>query len=207
MSALGEIRTPNRLIRRCIFTTSPVVILSHRIAYTPLSDRISETSRFSLPTSASECEVKVGLELGSRSDTQLTFRVLQEALLTFMWMPGLLWKAYEMKESLRAIFPGDLEIDEVHEMLDRWCRRASEYETTEFNPTFKDHPNAEEKGFSPPPGLEYPTGGSRDSTHEFVQPLPTRNGFHSVKTTLALVCKFLGPIDLKSPYEGASLST
>jgi len=150
MSALGEIRTPNRLIRRCIFTTSPVVILSHRIAYTPLSDRISETSRFSLPTSASECEVKVGLELGSRSDTQLTFRVLQEALLTFMWMPGLLWKAYEMKESLRAIFPGDLEIDEVHEMLDRWCRRASEYETTEFNPTFKDHPNAEEKGFSPP---------------------------------------------------------
>jgi hypothetical protein len=108
-----------------------------------------------------------------------------------------------MKESLRAIFAGDLEIDEVNEMLDRWCRRASESEATEFHGTVKDHPNSEEKGFSPPSDLEYPTGGSRDSTHEFARSLPARNGFHSAKATLALVCK-LGPIDLKLPYERAS---
>jgi hypothetical protein len=48
----------------------------------------------------------------------------------------------EMKESLRAIFAGDLEIDEVDEMLDRWCGQASKSETTEFHPTVKDHPNA-----------------------------------------------------------------
>ncbi|KJE77175.1 hypothetical protein FEAC_11080 [Ferrimicrobium acidiphilum DSM 19497] len=64
MSALGEIRTPNRLIRRCIFTISFVVIHSHRVAYAPVSDHITETSRLPLPTSASACEAKVGLELG-----------------------------------------------------------------------------------------------------------------------------------------------
>ncbi len=45
---------------------------------------------------------------------------------------GALWRAYEMKESLRAIFAGDLEIDEVNEMLDHWCKRASRSRLSSF---------------------------------------------------------------------------
>ena len=36
--ALGEIRTPNRLIRRCIITVSSVVIQSHGVAFALVND-------------------------------------------------------------------------------------------------------------------------------------------------------------------------
>jgi len=54
------------------------------------------------------------------------------ALVAIKQRGGALWRAYEMKESLRAIFAGDLEIDEVNEMLDRWCRRASRSRLSSF---------------------------------------------------------------------------
>ena len=38
---------------------------------------------------------------------------------------GKLWRAYEMKESLRALFAGDLSNDEVSDLLERWCSRAA----------------------------------------------------------------------------------
>ena len=38
---------------------------------------------------------------------------------------GDLWRAYALKEALRAIFAGDLDEDEVSMMLDRFCSRAS----------------------------------------------------------------------------------
>ncbi len=36
-----------------------------------------------------------------------------------------LWRAYETKESLRAVFAGDLTNYELSELLERWCSRAS----------------------------------------------------------------------------------
>jgi transposase len=38
---------------------------------------------------------------------------------------GDLWRAYALKEALRAIFAGDLDEDEVAMTLDRFCSRAS----------------------------------------------------------------------------------
>jgi transposase len=37
---------------------------------------------------------------------------------------GLLWRAYQLKEALRAVFAGDLGPDTVGRLLDRWCARA-----------------------------------------------------------------------------------
>jgi len=37
---------------------------------------------------------------------------------------GALWRAYQRKEELRAIFAGDLEPDQTVQLLDRWCARA-----------------------------------------------------------------------------------
>jgi transposase len=37
---------------------------------------------------------------------------------------GDLWRAYALKEALRAIFAGDLDEEEVAMMLDRLCSRA-----------------------------------------------------------------------------------
>ena len=37
---------------------------------------------------------------------------------------GKLWRAYQRKEELRAIFAGDLNNQEVADMLDRWCARV-----------------------------------------------------------------------------------
>ena len=54
------------------------------------------------------------------------------ALLAVKQRGGALWRAYEMKEALRAIFAGDLEIDEVNEMLDHWCKRASRSRLSSF---------------------------------------------------------------------------
>ena len=37
---------------------------------------------------------------------------------------GDLWRAYALKEALRAIFAGDLSEDEIVALLDRFCSRA-----------------------------------------------------------------------------------
>jgi transposase len=37
---------------------------------------------------------------------------------------GGIWRAYEMKEQLRAIFAGDLDRGQADTLLDRWCARA-----------------------------------------------------------------------------------
>ncbi|WP_298207671.1 transposase [Ferrimicrobium sp.] len=64
------------------------------------------------------------------------------ALLAVKRRGGALWRAYEMKESLRAIFAGDLEIDEVNEMLNHWCKRASRSRLPSFVRLLGDHPNS-----------------------------------------------------------------
>src|ERR1019366_4261751 len=38
---------------------------------------------------------------------------------------GQLWRAYALKEALRAVFAGDLSEDEVGLLLDRFCSKAS----------------------------------------------------------------------------------
>ena len=128
------------------------------------------------------------------------------ALLAIKQRGGALWRAYEMKESLRAIFAGDLEIDEVNEMLDHWCKRASRSRLSSFirlSKTIRTH----REGILASIRLGV-SNGRVEGLNTKVRSIIARSyGFHSAKATLALVMLACGPIDLKLPYERASLST
>jgi transposase len=45
---------------------------------------------------------------------------------------GALWRAYQLKEALRAVFTGDLEPEPVLDLLHRWCARAQGSRIPEF---------------------------------------------------------------------------
>jgi transposase len=45
---------------------------------------------------------------------------------------GILWRAYQLKEALRAVFAGDLDPTTVGRLLDRWCSRAQRCRIPEF---------------------------------------------------------------------------
>ncbi len=45
---------------------------------------------------------------------------------------GVLWRAYQLKESLRAVFAGDLDPTDTSAMVDRWCSKAQRSRIPEF---------------------------------------------------------------------------
>jgi transposase len=45
---------------------------------------------------------------------------------------GALWRAYQLKESLRAVFAGDLDTETTNDLLDRWCSKAQRSRIPEF---------------------------------------------------------------------------
>jgi transposase len=45
---------------------------------------------------------------------------------------GALWRAYQPKESLRAVFAGDLDPTDTSVMVDRWCSKAQRSRIPEF---------------------------------------------------------------------------
>jgi transposase len=45
---------------------------------------------------------------------------------------GALWRAYQLKESLRAVFAGDLDFTDTSVMIDRWCSKAQRSRIPEF---------------------------------------------------------------------------
>jgi len=50
---------------------------------------------------------------------------------------GVLWRAYQLKEALRAVFAGDLPPSSVMELLERWCSRAQRSQIPEFTKAAK----------------------------------------------------------------------
>ena len=119
---------------------------------------------------------------------------------------GALYRAYEMKESLRAIFAGDLTTDEVSELIGRWCSRASRSRIQSFtrlSKTIRTHKDgimaSIELGIS---------NGRVEGLNTKVRSIIARcYGLHSAEATLALVMLSCGPIDLKLPYERRNSST
>jgi transposase len=112
---------------------------------------------------------------------------------------GALWRAYQLKEALRAVFAGDLTAAEVIELLDRWCSRAQRSRIPEFVKTartIRKHKDgitaAVDRGMS---------NGRHEGLNNKVRTMINRAyGFHSAEAALALIMLACGPIKLELPY-------
>jgi len=113
---------------------------------------------------------------------------------------GALWRAYRLKEALRAIFAGDLTEDEVAELIDRWCAWAQRCRLEPFikaGRTIRKHRDgilaAIRLGLS---------NARLEGLNQRVALIVRRAfGFHSARAALALVMLSAGPINLTLPWE------
>lgn len=112
---------------------------------------------------------------------------------------GILWRAYQLKESLRAVFAGDLDTDTTNTLLDRWCSKAQRSRIPEFVKaarTIRKHRDgitaAIDRGLS---------NGRQEGLNNKVRLIIRRAyGFHSAEAALATVMLACGPVDLQLPY-------
>lgn len=113
---------------------------------------------------------------------------------------GALWRAYQRKEELRAIFAGDdLTDDEVAELLDRWCSKVQRSRLEPFvkaGRTVRRHRDgilaAIRLGLS---------NGRVEGLNRRVRLIVRRAfGFHSARAALALVMLSCGPVTLTLPW-------
>jgi transposase len=113
---------------------------------------------------------------------------------------GELWRAYALKEALRAIFAGDLSEEEVSILIDRFCSRASRSGLKPFVTAAKTIRKRKE-GILAAVRL-----GVNNAQHEGlnrrVRLIVNRAyGFHSAKAALGLIMLTLGPITHVLPHE------
>ncbi|MGH3469759.1 MAG: ISL3 family transposase [Thermocrispum sp.] len=113
---------------------------------------------------------------------------------------GAMWRAYQRKEELRAIFAGDLADDDVAELLDRWCARVQRSRLEPFvkaGRTIREH----REGILAAIRLGL-SNGRVEGLNRRVRLIVRRAfGFHSAKAALALVMLSCGPIELTLPWE------
>ena len=113
---------------------------------------------------------------------------------------GELWRAYSLKEALRAIFAGDLEEDEVAYMLDRFCSRASRSGLKPFvtlAKTIRKH----RSGILAAVRLGV-NNARHESLNRRVRMVINRAyGFHSAKAAIALIMLTVGPVTHVLPHE------
>jgi transposase len=113
---------------------------------------------------------------------------------------GELWRAYALKEALRAIFAGDLSVDDVGVLIDRFCSRASRSGLKPFVTAAK-MPSLRLRMVLAAVRL-----GVNNAQHEGlnrrVRLIVNRAyGFHSAKAALGLIMLTLGPITHVLPHE------
>jgi transposase len=116
---------------------------------------------------------------------------------------GALWRAYQLKESLRAVFAGDLDPTDTSVMVDRWCSKAQRSRIPEFVKTartIRKHRDgidaAIDRGLS---------NGRQEGLNNKVRLIIRRAyGFHSAEAALATVMLACGPVTLKLPYHTAA---
>jgi transposase len=112
---------------------------------------------------------------------------------------GALWRAYQLKESLRAVFAGDLDPIDTSVMVDRWCSKAQRSRIPEFVKTartIRKHRDgidaAIDRGLS---------NGRQEGLNNKVRLIIRRAyGFRSAEAALATVMFACGPANLKLPY-------
>lgn len=113
---------------------------------------------------------------------------------------GDLWRAYALKEALRAVFAGDLSEEEVGILLDRFCSKASRSGLKPFVTAAKTI-RKRRAGILAAVRL-----GVNNARHEGlnrrVRLIVNRAyGFHSAKAALGLIMLTLGPITHVLPHE------
>ncbi|MGC8514436.1 MAG: ISL3 family transposase, partial [Acidimicrobiales bacterium] len=113
---------------------------------------------------------------------------------------GELWRAYALKEALRAVFAGDLPEDDVAMLLDRFCSKASRSGLKPFV-TVAQTIRKRRAGILAAVRL-----GINNARHEGlnrrVRLIVNRAyGFHSANAALALIMITLGPIEHVLPHE------
>jgi transposase len=113
---------------------------------------------------------------------------------------GAIWRAYSLKEALRAIFAGELSEDEVAALLDRFCSKAQRSDLKPFvtlAKTIRRH----KAGI-----LSAIRLGINNARHEGLNRrvrliINRAYGLHSARAALALVMLTLGPIEHVLPHE------
>lgn len=113
---------------------------------------------------------------------------------------GDVWRAYALKEALRAVFAGDLDEGDVATLLDRFCSKASRCRLAPFvkvAKTIRKH----RAGILAAIRL-----GINNARHEGLNRrvrliINRAYGFHSAKAALALIMVTLGPIEHVLPHE------
>ncbi|MHB8339599.1 MAG: ISL3 family transposase [Mycobacteriales bacterium] len=116
---------------------------------------------------------------------------------------GELWRAYTLKEALRAIFHGDLTTEEVASLLDRFCSRASRSGLKPFV-TLAKTLRGRREGILAAIRLGV-NNAAHESANGRVRLIMKRAyGFHSATAALALIMLTLGPVTHVLPHERAS---
>jgi transposase len=112
---------------------------------------------------------------------------------------GVLWRAYQLKESLRAVFAGDLDTADALEVLDRWCSRARRSRIPEFVKAAKTI-RKNRAGIAA--AIEHGLANARhEGLNNKIRTMTRRAyGFHSPEAALALIMLTCGPIVLTLPY-------
>lgn len=112
---------------------------------------------------------------------------------------GILWRAYQLKEALRAIFAGDLDPDTVGALLERWCSRAQRSRIPELvtaGRTIRNHRDGINAAITR--GL---SNGRHEGLNNKIRLIIRRAyGFHSADAAIALVMLTCGPVNLELPY-------
>jgi transposase len=116
---------------------------------------------------------------------------------------GDLWRAYVLKEALRAIFAGDLDPDEVAHLLDRFCSRAQRSRLKPFVTLAKTIRKRREGILA---AVRLSVNNARhEGLNRRVRLIVNRAyGFHSAGAALALIMVTLGPIEHVLPHERAA---
>ncbi len=113
---------------------------------------------------------------------------------------GSMWRAYTLKEALRAIFAGDLTDTEAAHLLDRWCSWAQRCRLAPFVKlarTIRTHRD----GILAAIRLKLNNGRVEGLNNRVRLIVRRAFGFHSAGAALALVMLSCGPITLQLPHE------
>ncbi len=120
-------------------------------------------------------------------------------LATLRGQGGQVIRGHHLKESLRAVFAGDLDPDQAQNLLSRWCSRASRSQIPEFvraSRTIRAH----RAGITA--ALDY---GMNNGRHEALNAkarliINRARGFHTANAALALILLACGPQQPALPY-------